>query len=121
MKTKITLLMALFIATATGAFAQMQRMSIEDRVKGVMEKLAPLQLNQDQQTKTQTVFTDFYTNQQKAMQAARESGQMPDRSVFEKATADRDAALKGIFNADQYKKYKDEIEATLQPQRRNNQ
>lgn len=110
----------LFAATFT-TFAQGQRASIPDRVKMVMEKLSPLNLNADQQQKTEKVFTDYYTFMQKMMQDARSTGERPDRSVFQKATDDRDAALKNIFTDDQYKKFKDEIEETLRPQRRNNQ
>ncbi|HRN71482.1 MAG TPA: hypothetical protein PLM81_00045 [Ginsengibacter sp.] len=120
MKSKITLALAFFIASATSAFAQMQRMSTEERVKNVMEKLAPLNLTQDQQDKTKTVFTDFYNNQMKMMQEARESGQMPDRSAFEKLTASRDKELQTIMGKDLFKKFKDDIEPSMRPQRRNN-
>ena len=48
---------------------------------------------------------------------ARASGTRPDRSVFEKMMNDRDDKLKAIFTNEQYKKYKDEVEATLRPQR----
>ncbi len=121
MKSRMTMLLAFVMAATFSASAQMQRMSIEDRVKMTMEKLAPLNLNADQQQKTQTVFTDYYKNTQKIMQDARDSGQRPDRSVFDKATSDRDAALQKVFTEDQYKKFKDEVEQTLRPQRKTNQ
>ncbi len=121
MKTKISMMLMLVFALSFAASAQMQRMSIEDRVKMTMEKLTPLNLNADQQQKTQTAFTDYYKSTQKIMQDARDKGERPDRSVFQKAADDRDAALKNIFTEDQYKKFKDEVEATLRPQRRTNQ
>lgn len=52
------------------------------------------------------------------MEDARASGERPDRSVFEKMTADRDEKLKAIFTAEQFTKFKNELEATLRPQRR---
>ena len=120
MKTKISMLIALFFAITTVTKAQqgMQRRTVEERVKSAMDKLVtPLTLDQAEQDKTTAVFTDFYTAQDKMREDARASGNRPDRSVFEKMTNDRDEKLKAIFNDDQYKKYKDEVEPTLRPQR----
>lgn len=100
MKTKMGLLLSFLFAATFSTFAQQQMQSVEDRVKTVMDKLSPLNLNQDQQDKTQTVFTDYYTSMQKTVRDARSAGQRPDRSVFEKATSDRDSALKNIFTDD---------------------
>lgn len=120
MKSKITAIFALLMFTGMITFAQQQRQTVEERVKGVMEKLkSPLKLDDDQSMKTDSVFTNYYKAQQKMMEDMRSSGERPDRSVFEKITTDRDAKLKAIFSADQYKKFKDEIEETLRPQRRN--
>jgi hypothetical protein len=119
MKTKISMLLALLFAIATGVNAQgMQRRTVEERVKSVMDKLTDsLNLNQDQQTKTSAVFTDFYTAQDKMREDARASGNRPDRSVFQKMAEDRDEKLKGIFTDDQYKKFKDGVEDSLRPRR----
>ena|SRR5690606_10659024 len=119
MKAKITLLFSLLLVSGLITFAQQQRQSVEERVKGVMEKLTPLKLDADQAKKTDSVFTSYYQAQTKMMEEMRASGSRPDRSVFEKITADRDEKLKAVFTADQYKKFKDEIEETLRPQRRN--
>lgn len=119
MKRKITMLLAFILIATTGIYAQgMQPRSVPERVKTTMDKITPaLNLNASQQKSTESVFTDFYTSQMKMFQDARSSGERPDRSQFQKLTDDRDAKLKGIFTADQYKKYKDEVEATLRPQR----
>lgn len=120
MKTKITMIVAMFFATVSGVYAQqgMQRRTVEERVKSAMDKLiTPLTLDQAEQDKTFAVFTDFYTAQDKMREDARASGNRPDRSVFEKMTNDRDEKLKAIFTDDQYKKFKDEVEPTLRPQR----
>ncbi|MEO8860834.1 MAG: hypothetical protein ABI358_05390 [Ginsengibacter sp.] len=120
MKTKISMLIVLFFAITIVTKAQqgMQRRTVEERVKSAMDKLVtPLTLDQAEQDKTTTVFTDFYTAQDKMREDARASGNRPDRSVFEKMTNDRDEKLKAIFNDGQYKKFKDELEPTLRPQR----
>lgn len=120
MKKKISLLLALFFAITTITKAQqgMQRRTVEERVKSAMDKLiTPLTLDQAEQDKTIAVFTEFYTAQNKMREDARASGNRPDKSVMEKMTNDRDEKLKGIFTDDQYKKFKDEVEPTLRPQR----
>ncbi len=123
MKTKIIMIVALLIATTTATKAQQgfQRRTVEERVKSAMEKISdPLKLDQSQQDKTTTILTDFYKGQDKMREDARASGNRPNRSEFEKITNDRDEKLKGIFNEDQFKKFKDEVEPNLRPQRRNN-
>ena len=119
MKTKITMFIALLFAITINANSQgMQRMTVEERVKAAMDKMTkPLNLDTAEQSKTAAVFTDFYTAQNKMREDARASGTRPDRSVFEKMMNDRDDKLKTIFTDEQYKKYKDEVEATLRPQR----
>lgn len=120
MKTKITMLFALLTMATTVTFAQDggQRMTVPERVKATMDKITPaLALNPQQVSSTDSVFTDYYTTIGKAMQDARASGERPDRSVFEKMRTDRDAKLKNIFTPDQYTKFKNEVEATLRPQR----
>jgi hypothetical protein len=120
MKTKLTMLIALILMATTGIYAQgMQRRTVPERVKATMDKITtPLGLNADQVTKTESVFTDYYTAQNKMFEDARSSGERPDRSAFQKITDDRDAKLKTIFTDDQYTKFKNEVEATLRPQRR---
>ncbi len=119
MKTKISMLVALLFGLTVGVNAQgMQRRTVEERVKSAMDKMVtPLTLDQAEQDKTSAVFTDFYTAQDKMREDARASGNRPDRSVYEKMMNDRDDKLKTIFTDDQYKKYKDQVEATLRPQR----
>ncbi|MEP7251217.1 MAG: hypothetical protein ABI683_02520 [Ginsengibacter sp.] len=123
MKTKITMIVAFLIATATATNAQQQgfqRKTVEERVQSALEKISdPLKLDKDQQDKTTAVLTDYYKEQDKMREDARASGNRPDRTIFEKKMNDRDEKLKGIFNDDQYKKFKDEVEPSMRPQRRN--
>jgi hypothetical protein len=123
MKTKITMLIALILMTTTGIFAQgMQRRTVPERVKATMDKITtPLNLDASQASRTDSVFTDYYTAQMKMFQDARASGNRPDRSEFEKLSADRDAKLKVIFTADQYTKFKNEVEDSLRPQRQSHE
>jgi hypothetical protein len=121
MKTKITMLVALILMiTTTGIYAQgMQRRTVPERVKAAMDKITPaLNLDASQQSKTDSAFTDYYNAQMKLFQDARSSGERPDRSQFQKLTEDRDAKLKTIFTDDQYTKFKNEVEESLRPQRR---
>lgn len=122
MKSKISMLVALLFAVTIGVNAQgMQRRTVEERVKSVMDKLTDsLALDQSEQDKTSAVFKDYYTAQDKMREDARASGNRPDRSEFEKMMNDRDDKLKAIFTDDQYKKYKDHVEASLRPQRNRN-
>lgn len=105
-----------FIMAQGGPSGQPRR-TVEERVKTAMEKITPaLTLNKEQETKTDLVFTEYY----KAMDKFRESlepGTRPDRSQFEKFSSDRDEKLKKVFTEDQYKRWKDEVEPTLRPQR----
>ena len=120
MKTKITMLIAFILIATTSIFAQgMQRKTVPERVKETMDKITtPLGLNESQVTSTSSAFTDYYNAQTKMFQDARTSGARPDRSAFQKLAEDRDAKLKTIFTSDQYTKFKDEVEASLRPQRR---
>ena len=116
---KILFVMFMLIAGVAVVNAQgPQRRTVEERVKAAMEKVTPaLSLDKTQEARTDSVFTSYY----KGMDKLRESmqpGTPPDRSVFEKLSNDRDEQLKKIFTADQFKKFKDEVEATLRPQRR---
>lgn len=121
MKTKIITLVALFImAATTGIYAQgMQRRTVPERVKAAMDKITPaLNLNASQQAQTDSVFSDYYTAQMKMFENARTSGERPDRTQFQKLADDRDAKLKTIFTDEQYTKFKNEVEESLRPQRR---
>ena len=99
-----------------------QRQTPEERTKATMEKLAVLNLAADAKTKTETVIADFNNAQQKAMEEMRASGSMDRDAMMAKRkelAEARDAKLKLIFTEEQMKKWKDEIEPSLRPQRGN--
>lgn len=120
MKTKITMLVTLLFAATISIYAQqgMPRRTVAERVKSAMDKISDsLKLDKAQQDKTTAVFTDYYTSMDKVREDARASGARPERSVMEKMSNDRDDKLKSIFTDDQFKKFKNDIEPTLRPQR----
>ncbi|MGB8190514.1 MAG: hypothetical protein WCF67_01285 [Chitinophagaceae bacterium] len=119
MKKQIVFIAFLLIAGAAAVNAQgPQRRTVEERVKMTMEKVTPaLALDKTQESRTDSVFSDYY----KGMDKIRESmqpGTPPDRAVFEKAVTERDERLKAILTPEQFKKFKDEVEPSLRPQRR---
>lgn len=123
---KAFLFIALVMMGALAAQAQgggMQRRTPEERLKMTKEKLADLKLDASQTEKSDAVFLDFFKAQNKIFEDMRAGGGQPDRSAmrekFQKLAEERDEKLKGIFTADQFKKWKDDIEPSLRPQRRN--
>ena len=125
---KVFLLLAIAI---TGAFAVQaqgqgggggfQRRTPEERLKQVKEKLVDLKLNADQTTKSDSTFIEYFRAQSKMMEDMRAGGGAPDRDAMrekmQKMGAERDEKLKKIFTEDQFKKWKDEIEPSMRPQR----
>ena len=116
-------LLSITAVNAQGNGGGGQRQTPEERTKATMEKLAVLNLDSDTKAKTETIFADFNNTSQKAMEEMRASGSM-DREAFQAKRKEmndaRDLKLKEIFTADQYKKFKDEIEPAMTPQRRSN-
>jgi hypothetical protein len=123
MKKHLLLMMFAVSALVGSIYAQGgggQRMTAEERTKLVMEKMAVLNLEADAKTKTEVIIGDFYKAQQKAMEEMRASGTMDRDAMMAKRktlTEERDAKLQAVLTADQLKKWKDEIEPSLRPQR----
>jgi protein CpxP len=128
MKKQIVLSILAFFLTIGFVTAQDQRgprFTVEERVKAVDEKLAEFKLDKDKQSKTDSVFTSYYTTMQREREAMMSGGGTPDREAMRskmlKLNIDRDEQLKQIFTDDQFKKWKDDIEPALRPQRPNRQ
>jgi hypothetical protein len=127
MKKKILLLASFALMTFFAVNAQqgggggMQRMSVPERVKIVMDKLTDFKLDKDKTALTDSAFTNFYRGQQKMMEDMRANGGQPDRDKMmegrKKLADERDEKLKKIFTDEQFKKWKDEIEPTTRQQR----
>lgn len=125
MKKQFLALLTVTLMSFSSLFAQdapPQRQSAEERTKATMEKLTTLSLAADAQIKAEAAFLDFYKAQQKAMEDMRASGSM-DREAMrakrDELAKKRDEQLKLILNAEQHKKWLEEIEPSLRPQRRN--
>lgn len=119
MKIKIGLLCFIMFAAVVMVNSQggMQRRTPEERTKRVVDTITTvLKLDQAQQTAAQTAFMDYYKESDK-LREAMQAGTPPDRAQFEKLTTDRDEKLKKTLSADQFKKFKDDIEPALRPRR----
>jgi len=124
---KAILLLAIAITGVLAVQAQggggggFQRRTPEERLKMVKEKLADLKLNQDQTTKSDSAFMEYFRGQDKVFEDMRAAGGQPDRDAMrekmQKLAGERDDKLKKIFTDDQFKKWKDEIEPAMRPQR----
>lgn len=123
MKKAIFLLIAVAFAGIYTANAQgggFQRRTPEEQLKAVKEKLADLKLTSEQSVKADSAFIKFFRNRDKVFEEMRAGGQF-DREAMreknEKLTTERDDELKKIFDEAQFKKWKDDIEPSLRPQR----
>jgi periplasmic protein CpxP/Spy len=122
---KVILLLAIVISGAFAVQAQggggFQRRTPEERLKQVKEKLVDLKLDNDQTTKSDSTFIEYFRAQNKMFEEMRAGGGAPDREAMrekmQKLGNERDEKLKKIFTEDQFKKWKDEIEPSMRPQR----
>ncbi len=122
MKKQMLLLVTMLFMGFTTLLAQegRQRLSSEERTKAAMEKIIPLQLNAEATQKTEAVLKEFFEAQEKAIREIRESGTTDREAIRAKRTelaAARDEKLKKIFTEEQMKKWTEEIEPSLRPQR----
>jgi periplasmic protein CpxP/Spy len=112
---------AVFTVNAQGGGGGFQRRTVEERVKSVMDKLVDFKLDKDKTTQTDSAFSAYYRAQDKMREEMMAAGGPPDRDAMrekmQKNAGERDEKLKKIFTADQFKKWKDEIEPTTRPQR----
>lgn len=120
---KNILLTIAFLTTATWAMAQGgQRRTVEERVKAVHESFeSNLKLDKEKLAKTDSIFTKFYTDQDKVRTEMMSGGERPNfeamREKMQPLADARDKELKAILTDDQYKKWKDELEPALSPRR----
>ena len=124
MKMKQILFVVLMLTGGVAINAQngnFRQRTVEERVKAVNEKLTDFKLAPDKQAKTDSIFTAYYTTMQKERETMMSSGGAPDRDAMRakmlKLNIDRDEQLKLIFTDDQFKKWKDDIEPAMRPQR----
>ncbi len=95
----------------------MQRPTIEERTKRMVDTITSvLKLDQAQQTQAFATFTEYYKESDKLREAVQ-AGTPPEKAQFKKLATDRDEKLKKFLNADQLKKFKDDIEPIISNRR----
>lgn len=92
----------------------------EEKTKVVMEKLKEFKLGSDASDKANKVFSEYYKDQQKMLDAAIKNG-VGDVNAYKakkmKMAADRDDKLKKLFSKEQYNTWITVIEPSLLPRR----
>jgi hypothetical protein len=131
MKRKLMVLM-LAMAVTVVTFAQgggggRQRRTVAERVQMIHNKFdSTFHFEAAKQTKVDSVFAGFYREQDKMREEmmANAGGGPPDdatreamRTKMQEMNADRDEKLQQILTADEYTKWKKELEPSLRPQR----
>lgn len=123
------LFLALLLTTVTGvALAQggggggFQRRTVEERVKIVHDKLdSAFKPAADKLKEIDAIFTDFYKAQDKMREEMMGGGERPDPQVMREKmqgmATERDDKLKKVLTEEQFKKWKEEIEPSMRPQR----
>ncbi len=119
MKKQFIFMLGLLLAGTTLVNAQNgPRRTAEERTKRVVDTLTTvLKLDKAHGDQVDTVFLAYYKDADKLRESMQSGGSF-DREAFMKLTNDRDEKLKKILNEADFKKFKEEIEPALRPQRR---
>jgi periplasmic protein CpxP/Spy len=136
MKKRITMLLIAGFFTAS-LFAQEgggrgfggMRRTVAERVADIHKKFdSTFHFATDKQAKVDSAFADFYRSQDRfreEMRANATPGQQPSpeamqaaREKMQEFQVARDEKLQGILSEDEYKKWKNELEPSMRPQRR---
>jgi protein CpxP len=108
-----------YLLQAQGGF---QRRTVEDRVSIVHDKMdSAFSPGKEKLNAIDTAFTHFYKAQEKLREELMGGGGRPDpqvmREKMQPLAEARDEQLKSILTAEQFRKWKEEIEPSLRPQR----
>ena len=117
MRKQFILVVAILLAGMTIANAQNgQRRTPEERTKRVVDTLTTvLKLDKTHADQVDSVFLNYYKDADKMREAMQGNF---DRDAFMKLTSDRDEKLKKVMSEADFKKFKEEIEPAMRPQRR---
>lgn len=112
-----------FVAANAQGGGGFQQRTVEERVKTVHDKLDSAFKPGDAKLKEiDGIFTAYYKAQDKLREEIMSSGTRPSReemqAKMQPAITERDDKLKKVLGEDQFKKWKDEIEPSMRPQRR---
>lgn len=125
MKIKRIFFLALMITGVVVANAQGggSRRTVEERVQAVHAKMdSAFKLEAEKQVKVDSVFANYYRQQNKLREELRNGGERPDFQVMREKMQPlidaRDKELKALLTEEQFKKWKEEIEPAMMPRRR---
>ena len=119
MKKQFIFILVILLAGASIAQAQNNpRRTPDERTKRVVDTLTTVfKLDKNHADQVDSVFLGYFKEADKMREAAQSGGNF-DRDAFMKLTSDRDEKLKKILSEADYKKFKEEIEPAMRPQRR---
>ncbi len=101
----------------------MPRRTVQERVNTIHLKLDSAFNKPDaaKLAEMDSIFANYYRTQDKYREEMMAGGAQPDRDAMrakmQEFAAERDEKLKKVMTEEQMKKWKDEIESTLRPQR----
>ena len=118
----IVLLIGSVAAQAQGGGGGFQRRTVEERVKTIHDKMdSAFKPAADKLKEIDDVVTVYYKAQDKLREEMMSGGERPDpqvmREKMQPLTDERDGKLKKILSEEQYKKWKEEIQPSMRPQR----
>lgn len=110
------------LATQAQGSGGFQRRTVEERVKTIHDKMdSAFKPAADKLKEIDETFTAYYKAQDKLREEMMSGGERPDpqvmREKMQPLTEERDGKLKKILTEEQYKKWKEEIEPSMRPQR----
>lgn len=121
MKRKALMLLMVLFAVVITAQAQFQRRTIEERVKAVHEKIdSAFKMGDKKMADVDSVFSNFYRSQDKLREDMMNGGdRQAMREKMQPLMDDRDSKLKALLSDENFKIWKEQIEPSMRPQRRN--
>ncbi|SDC87350.1 hypothetical protein [Niabella drilacis] len=121
MRNRFILVLGLFLALSTSIYAQKE--GVGDKVSAVLTKFdAAIKPDKAKRSSIETIFTDFYTAQDKLRNNIQGSSTLAQglqqdyqsvRKQNENLFTERDNQLKKALSAEEYKKWKEDIEPSI--------
>ena len=124
MKKQLFLSLLAIVAAAGSLMAQgdMQQKTSSERATEITAKLkTDLLLTAGQEPKVAKAFEDYYTTMQKLREEMRAAGTVDRERMkdnMQRVSTVRDDKLKAILTEDQMKKWTNEVEPEMRPQRK---
>ena len=125
MKSKMLLIASFFILGAIAANAQgnFQRRTVEERVQMIHQKMdSAFKLDKTKAADIDSAFATYYRATDKLRDDMMSAGGQPDFQAFREKMQpladERDKKIQAILSEDQYKIWKEQIEPSMRPPRR---